>query len=384
MNIERKDSTPLVTTPAVLMAPRQDGMEVVWGVSRPAKGKLEWKEKGDSRLRTMATDSFGFVPQSDWLFRIRLEGLTPGKEYTVRTVTEAVDDGERIESEWNSFRTLDSSAATIHFAVWSDTHNHVDTLSRLHGITPPVDFLLWNGDTCNNWTDPESQVPTLLYPGGQDISRQRPLLMTWGNHDVRGPWAYRTQQIIATPNGLPYYALRSGPVAFIFLHTGEDKPDDHPSFGGRTAFDALRRQQAEWMQRVIAQPGFCDAPYRVVCCHLPLRWRDESQAYEFTQDFDHYSFCSRNLWHDTLVSWNTQLIISGHTHEVVWLPATKDFPYAQLTNGGPTLANASWLEGKANSQTLTLVARNLNGQELIRAELPALTASLGKRKRIRP
>ena len=67
--------------------------------------------------------------------------------------------------------------------------------------------------------------------------------------------------VVATPNGRPFYAFRSGPLAAICLHTGEDKPDDHPSFRGRVAFDELRREQAEWLAEVIHQPDFRDAPY---------------------------------------------------------------------------------------------------------------------------
>ena len=35
-------------------------------------------------------------------------------------------------------------------------------------------------------------------------------------------------------------------MAAGFLHTGEDKPDSHPNFGGRVGFDGLRRGQGEW------------------------------------------------------------------------------------------------------------------------------------------
>ena len=39
-------SAPLVTSPPVVMAPREDGFEVVWGVSRLSRGWLEWKDAG--------------------------------------------------------------------------------------------------------------------------------------------------------------------------------------------------------------------------------------------------------------------------------------------------------------------------------------------------
>ena len=38
--------TSLVTSPPVVMAPREDGAEVVWGVSRLSRGWLEWETGG--------------------------------------------------------------------------------------------------------------------------------------------------------------------------------------------------------------------------------------------------------------------------------------------------------------------------------------------------
>ena len=94
------------------------------------------------------------------------------------------------------------------------------------------------------------------------------MFITWGNHDVRGAHAFKMPGHVATPEGRPFYAFRSGPVAVICLHTGEDKPDDHPSFKGRVAFDALRAEQARWLAETIRRPELKDAPYRVV---LPLQ-----------------------------------------------------------------------------------------------------------------
>lgn len=48
---------------------------------------------------------------------------------------------------WKSFRTLDPSATTTEFVVWNDTHEHDETLRKLHAATPRGDFLIWNGDT---------------------------------------------------------------------------------------------------------------------------------------------------------------------------------------------------------------------------------------------
>jgi hypothetical protein len=202
----------------------------------------------------------------------------------------------------------------------------------------------------------------------------RVLAFSWGNHDVRGPWAYRLPEIVATPNGRPYYSFRSGPVAAIVLNTGEDKPDDHPTFGGRVAFEQFRREQAAWLAEQIRRPGIADAPYRVVFCHMPLRWTTEpilTAADYAGGGYDNYSRVSRDLWDASLRAWGTQVLISGHTHESAWIPATAEFPYAQLTGGAPTRA-ATWIEGSADQDHLELTTRDLDGSVVHRTRIPPL------------
>lgn len=350
----------LMRTPLVLMAPRPDGLEAVWAVNELCRGRLEWRSE-DGAHGEAHTDPFGFVPQGRRILRVRVTGLTPGRAYRVRTIVSATDRDATETTPWKSFRTLDPAAAETSFVVWNDTHINNPVIERLHELTPKADFLLWNGDTCNDWKTEDLLVPTLLHPAGRDITEGRPLFLTWGNHDVRGKFAFEMPEMVATPSGRPFHAFRSGPVAFICLHTGEDKPDDHPTFGGRVSFDQLRREQAAWLAETIRRPGIADAPYRVVFCHIPLRWTDESPQDYANQGFDRHSGRSRAAWHDSLVAWKTQVIISGHTHRSTWLPPAEGFPYAQLIGGGPKPEAATWMKATAGSDRLHIVVRDLQG-----------------------
>lgn len=356
----------LVTTPAVVMAPRSDGFELVWGVSRLSRGWLEWQGP-DGSSGAVTADAFGMVPQGERVLRVRASGLPAGAELRVRAVTEAVAwPRQRHASAWKTVRLLDESAASARFAVWNDTHQRDDTLRALHASTPDVDVLVWNGDLCNDWKDASSFASTVLSPAGLDVSTGRPLAVVVGNHDVRGTWAHLLQGYVATPEGRPFTAFRIGPVACIVLHTGEDKPDGHPTFGGRVAFEPLRAEQAQWLRDVTARPPFRDAPFRVVFCHIPLRWIEEPAVDYDSGGYDMFSRMSRDAWHDALVAWGAQVVVSGHTHAPAWLEPTAAFPYGQLVSGGPIADAGSdeaalWVEGAASTSELVLTLRNLAG-----------------------
>src|SRR5690606_14513791 len=124
------DASP-VRTPLALMAPRADGIDAIWGVTRLCTGRLEW-EGPDRQRGTAAVDPFGFVPQGEHVLRVRLSGLRPGTRYRVRSVTRASGETDQVASPWKIFRTLDPGAAETSFVVWNDTHIHVDTIRKLN------------------------------------------------------------------------------------------------------------------------------------------------------------------------------------------------------------------------------------------------------------
>lgn len=196
----------------------------------------------------------------------------------------------------------------------------------LDAATPrPLDFLIWNGDTCSStWESKDGFVPTLLNPGGTHFTRERPAFLVPGNHDLRGPWGFRFPEFSFQGPGRFHHAFRAGPAAILLLNTGEDKDDDHPTFHGRVACESERRRQAEWLHEVIHRPGIADAPYRIVVCHLPLRW-DQSEP---ARDYDRHSERSLKLWRAPLLEWGVQLVVSGHTHSSRWFPPDNNYPFA--------------------------------------------------------
>jgi hypothetical protein len=368
-------------TPAVY-APTSDGATILWPVSRASAGWVEYGEAGSSAPGKIARDDgLGFVPHEDRVLRVRLSGLQPGQRYWFKTHTRPVVTKKYVAAEIPvtsskayGLRTLNPAAATTSFCVWNDTHDKPATLARLAELTraEPADFLVWNGDLGNYLADETTFAGLFIEPkGGVDLAEGPPIFLSRGNHDVRGPAANQVAHYVAFPEGRPYYSFRSGPVAGIVLDTGEDKPDAHPLFLGLVDFEPLIQEQARWLAREIEQPHLKSAPYRVVFCHIPLRWKTETTpTYDAAGNgFDHFSRRGREAWHDSLARWGAQMIISGHTHAWQHLKATNEFPYEQLVGGGPSLdertSQALLIRASADAQALTLRLINASAKHEI-------------------
>jgi predicted phosphodiesterase len=352
----------------VLTNPTPDGISILWATTAPATG---WVEYGaTAALGQRATGSTnGLMPFDERCFKIRLRDLKPGTRYHYRVHAVRVDfknaykiiREEEVVSDIYSFTTSDPAANSTRFTIWNDTHENAATLTALHEAHQAVkgDFLLWNGDQTNDIYSEEKMVGQFLSPAGLPFATSTPLHYVRGNHDVRGPAARRLDRFTDVPDGSYYYSFRQGPLAALVMDAGEDKFDTHPVYAGLNDFAAFRSQQAEWLAREIEKAEFRSAPYRVVFCHIPLWWTDETKA-----DEGWYSLDAQQKWHDLLVKGGVQLVISGHTHEHAWMPPDAKRPYGQLIGGGPKPAAATYMRGVADGKRLEITMHWLDGTVL--------------------
>lgn len=355
-------SDPVLTNPA------PDGVSVLWATSHPATG---WVEYGETeKLGSKAAgDHQGLLPYDERAFKVRVADLKPGTKYFYRVHALRVDfrgpydirpmKDEAVASDVHTFTTPSRDAKEVRFTVWNDTHENGETLRLLYAAheKEPGDFLVWNGDQTNDITTETRMVDQFLAAGGKPFAASVPYYYVRGNHDVRGPGARHLSRFTDVPGGHYYYSFRRGPLGVLVLDTGEDKPDDHPVYGGLNGFAAFRAKQAEWLARAIESPEFKDARFKVLFCHIPLWWLREKEVGTYCLD-------GRKKWHDLLVKAGVQFVISGHTHEPAWMPAEKGRPYGQLIAGGPKPTGATYIRGHVTTDGMTLTQYKLGGKVL--------------------
>jgi predicted phosphodiesterase len=374
-------------SPPVLLNPAADGVTVTFAVRGAGTG---WVEYGETEALGARADGGegGLLPYSENVVGVRLKGLKAGTRYFYRVHACPVDfkgaynikRGAEIRGEVGSFRTLDPAAAEATFTVWNDTHENTETLRALAGQLRerPSDFLMWNGDVTNDVTDEAKILSQYLNPAGQAFAERVPAFFGRGNHDVRGRYARRLPEYVAGPGGGYYYWFRQGPVAAVVMDTGEDKPDATPAYAGLGAFDAYRSEQSPWLARVIEDPAWRSAAYRVAFLHIPLVWEGEvperwTKLYGpgirgWVCDDGHAK------WHDLMVRGKVDVVISGHTHTHAWFGPKEGRPYGQLVGGGPKPADARVIEGRADAKGLEIVMRRLDGEVVVRERIGPKTA----------
>ena len=175
-----------------------------------------------------------------------------------------------------------------------------------------IDLLILNGDILDHSGNAENFM--LYYRIAEAITGgEVPVVISRGNHDLRGKCAEKLASYMPNENGNSFYSFRTGNLWGVLLDCGEDKNDDHPEYGGTICCHAFRERETEYLQKVIenAESEYKaeGVEHRIVVSHVP-----------FTQ-IDHDPF---DIEQETYGKWvrllneqvKPEVLLSGHIHKV--------------------------------------------------------------------
>jgi predicted phosphodiesterase len=289
----------------------------------------------------------------------RLTGLKKATAYRYRIysteVTRHDDDdyvgyGRTVASkvyqrtpDW--FKTFDFSKPEINFTVVNDIHEHNDLLTTMLGNIDQrnPDFVIFNGDMCSTMKNQHQVFEGFMTRSIELFASHTPFFYARGNHETRGRLAYDFLKYFPTPTGEPYYTFRHGPVYFVVLDGGEDKPDNDIEYFGLGDYDRYRKTETEWLKQVVESDEFRQAPYRIVILHIPP-----------VHDDWHSALVLKDLFVPILNRAGIDLMLCGHEHRHLYIPAgTMECNFPVLIN-----ANRHAVDIRANGQGLDLKIRD--------------------------
>ena len=180
------------------------------------------------------------------------------------------------------------------------------------------------------------------------FATQIPFYYVRGNHETRGQYARQLKEFLDLPHDRYYYAFNQGPVRFIVLDGGEDKPDENKEYSGLVDFDTYRTEELEWLKRELTSEAFRDSEIKIVVIHMPII-SSERNRYGMSYLAEHFGPELENAGID--------LMISGHTHRNAFIEAQNSgFGYPIMIS-----SNNNFIEAAVVGNQLTLDLKDIDG-----------------------
>lgn len=349
---------------------------IVWVANKASVGWVEVApDDGTSYYRFERSrffDSTNGVKNVSELHAVRITGLKPGTSYRYRIYSQEVLErkGEEIvygnvaapsiyDKRSLKFTTNDRNKPATSFVMLNDIHGNTDYIPKLlnNAGFKETDMIIYNGDMMNWLMDEED-----LFKGFMDVTvdlfaTHKPMYYARGNHETRGLFAASFQHYFSPKEPHLYFLLRQGPVCFIFLDTGEDKPDSDIEYHGITDYDNYRTEQAKWLSEIVKSPDFLDAKFKVVIAHMP-------------------PLPDQDLWHGQgevlekfvpiLNDAQVDVMLSGHLHQYFNNKPNDKVHFPVIDNSSNTV-----LKGVIDGNQLNMEVKNMNGEVIDKISIMA-------------
>jgi len=322
-----------ITHGPYLQAVTESSATVVWFTNKNCVSRVEYAPADGNEVLTAVASHHGLIDANAGIHKITLTGLKPGIRYNYQIISKEIVKfdpyqvvyGNTVTAGPYRAQTWNPRKDGFSFCVVNDIHEKADRLDALLNQVPlaAMDMVFLNGDLIDHWTGENQVFDGFLDVCVKRFARETPFVYVRGNHETRGALARGLLDCFPTPSERYYYAFCHGPVSFLVLDSGEDKPDSNKEYSGLVAFDAYMAEQTKWLRETVQDESFRQSRYRIVFVHMPPF--ANGQAYGVTR--------IRELWSPILNKARIDLVFSGHTHRFARIdPDVSANPYPILVN----------------------------------------------------
>lgn len=344
----------------------ENEVTIVWTVNKPSVGWVELAPDDGTHFyqteRPKVFNAKNGIKLTSTVHTVHLKGLQSGTRYRYRVYSQEVlsHQGWRViygnvaatdvyMKEPLVFKTSDHNKQTVNFAMVNDIHGKSDVLEKLvsHCDLKTTDLFLFNGDMVSIFNSEKEIFDGFMDKATQLFASELPMYYTRGNHETRGSFATAFQDYFSPGQDHIYYMFRQGPVCFVILDSGEDKPDTDLEYAGITVYDQYRTEQAEWLAKVLESKEYKEAPFKVVVSHIPPfgGWHGDQEVKE--------------KFIPLLNNADVDIMLCGHLHQYIRNEAKDGVKFPIIVNSNKTV-----LKAEAQPNKLAIKILDLDGKEV--------------------
>ena len=331
------------------------GVTIVWVTDVPGISYVEMATDSTdhfyskTRKRYYAAEA-GRRILTDSVHCVRIRGLKPDSKYRYRVVTQALKDwcnddwvtlgGLAWSDVWKKkpyeFKTYPTKPREITFLVLNDIHERPQFMKELckNVDLKKLDFVLLNGDMSNRIRSQKHIMDAYLDTCVSMFATDVPLFFNRGNHELRGEFADYLNRYFPTNNGKYYRLQHVAGVDFLFIDSGEDKPDADLEYCGIVECDQYREEQERWLRSLQEEKKFGKYPV-VVFSHMPPTLKNW-----------HGPLHMQETLTPELNKMNVSVMLSGHLHRFDYQEPNEIINFPNLVNSNNTYLLCHIANGK--------------------------------------
>ena len=331
------------------------GVTIVWVTDVPGISYVEMATDSTdhfyskTRKRYYAAEA-GRRILTDSVHCVRIRGLKPDSKYRYRVVTQALKDwcnddwvtlgGLAWSDVWKKkpyeFRTYPAKPREITFLVLNDIHERPQFMKELckNVDLKKLDFVLLNGDMSNRIRSQKHIMDAYLDTCVSMFATDVPLFFNRGNHELRGEFADYLNRYFPTNNGKYYRLQHVAGIDFLFIDSGEDKPDADLEYCGIVECDQYREEQERWLRSLQEEKKIGKYPI-VVFSHMPPTLKNW-----------HGPLHMQETLTPELNKMNVSVMLSGHLHRFDYQEPNEVINFPNLVNSNNTYLLCHIANGK--------------------------------------